>query len=177
MNLDLKHRKENSMTQEEKAKRYDETLEIAKKNYITAQDLYKGSQIGVECFKNTLESIFPELKENKDEKIVRCLLNYFNHVRYNGLDLRGTDIDEVIVWLEKQSEHPIYNVPSREVILAIWDLGNEWKELTNGCISTKYGSQLDYIQKHWEESEYYLREKQSEKPQGKSALEAINKEK
>lgn len=64
-----------------------------------------------------------------------------------------------LTWLEKQSKHSILNVPSREVILAIWDLGNEWKELTNGCISTEYGTQLDYIQKHWEESEYYLREK------------------
>jgi hypothetical protein len=82
-----------------------------------------------------------------------------------------------LTWLEKQSKHSIFNVPSREVILAIWDLGNEWKELTNGCISTEYGTQLDYIQKHWEESEYYLREKQGEKPQGKSALEAVKEEK
>ena len=67
-----------------------------------------------------------------------------------------------LTWLEKQSKHSIFNVPSREVILAIWDLGNEWKELTNGCISTEYGTQLDYIQKHWEESEYYLREKKIE---------------
>lgn len=66
-------------------------------------------------------------------------------------------------WLEKQGESSIYNVPSREVILAIWDLGNEWKELTNYSISTEHGTQLDYIQKHWEESEYYLRKKQGEK--------------
>lgn len=76
-------------------------------------------------------------------------------------------------WLEKQGEHSIYNVPSREVILAIWDLGNEWKELTNGCISTEYDTQLDYIQKHWNESEYYLREKQDEqKPQRMVSAEA-----
>lgn len=49
---------------EEKAKRYDEALEIAKKNYNNVQDLY-GYPIGVECFKNTLESIFPELKESE----------------------------------------------------------------------------------------------------------------
>lgn len=54
--------------------------------------------------KEKLENIFPELQENKDDRIVRCLLNYFNHVRYNGLDLKGTDVDEVIVWLEKQSK-------------------------------------------------------------------------
>ena len=66
-------------------------------------------------------------------------------------------------YIEKQGEQkPIMNVPTREVILSIWDLGNEWKELTNGSISTEYGTQLDYIQKHWYESEYYLREKQGE---------------
>lgn len=80
-----------------------------------------------------------------------------NHTFSHGE--RWAYIDDL---LEKQSEHPIYNVPSREVILAIWDLGNEWKELTNGCISTEHGTQLDYIQKHWEESEYFLREKKNE---------------
>ena len=69
-----------------------------------------------------------------------------------------------LLGIEKQAEQKsIINVPPREVILAIWDLGNEWKELTNGCISTEYGTQLDYIQKHWHESEYYLKEKQCEK--------------
>lgn len=114
--------------------------------------------------KEKLENIFPELQENKDDRIVRCLLNYFNHVRYNGLDLKGTDIDEVIAWLEKQGKQKhIINVPPREVILSIWDLGNEWKELTNGCILPEYGTQLDYIQKHWHESEYYLKANQDEK--------------
>ena len=54
--------------------------------------------------KEKLENIFPELQENKDDRIVKCLLNYFNHVRYNGLDLKGTDVDEVIAWLEKQGK-------------------------------------------------------------------------
>jgi len=68
------------MTQEEKAKAYDDALEIAKKNYVTAQDLREGSQIGVECFKNTLESIFPELKESEDEKIRKDIATFiFNY--------------------------------------------------------------------------------------------------
>ena len=81
-------------------------------------------------------------------------------------DFGGLPIEEIQNWLEKQGKQKaILNVPSREVILSIWDLGNEWKELTNGSISTEYGTQLDYIQKHWHESEYYLREKQNEKKQ------------
>lgn len=62
-----------------------------------------------------------------------------------------------------EPKNPIVNVPPRELILSIWDLGNEWKELTNGCILPEYGTQLDYIQKHWYESEYYLKATQGNK--------------
>lgn len=96
----------------------------------------------------------------EDEKIRKAIIEHFSR----GIEVEFPELEEKyntwIAWLEKQGKHSIYNVPSRDVILAIWDLGNEWKELTNGCISTEYGNQLDYIQKHWEESEYYLREKQ-----------------
>lgn len=73
-------------------KRYKEALEKAKKLY------------GKYCINNVLEDLFPELKESEDDRIVRCLLNYFNHVRYNGLDLKDTDVDEVIAWLKKQGK-------------------------------------------------------------------------
>lgn len=82
------------MTQEEKAKCYDEALEIAKKNYVTAQDLCEGSQMGVECFKNTLESIFPELK-SEDERIKKEIIEYIK---------TGTYHKKWIAWLEKQGE-------------------------------------------------------------------------
>lgn len=112
------------------------------------------------------------------EKIKTAILNHLKKMWGNDQDdVCGIHVEDAIVWLENQDKHSIYNVPSRDVILAIWDLGNEWKELTNGCISTEFGTQLDYIQKHWEESEYYLREKQGEKLQGNSALEAVKKEK
>lgn len=39
--------------------------------------------------KEKLENIFPELNESKDDRIV---------------NLKGTDVDEVIAWLEKQGE-------------------------------------------------------------------------
>jgi len=63
---------------------------------------------------------------------------------------------------EKQGEQNVLQTPTREMILAVWELGNIWKELTNGVCSTEYGTTLDYIQKHWHESEYYLK-KQGEK--------------
>jgi len=70
---------------------------------------------------------------------------------------------DYVNWLEKQGENKsIINVPPREVILSIWALGNRWEEITNGIISTEHGTQLNYIQNHWHESDYYLREKQGE---------------
>lgn len=41
------------------------------------------------------------------------------------------------------------------MILAVWELGNIWKELTQGRSCTEYGTQLQYIQNHWNESPYY----------------------
>ena len=112
-----------------------------------------------------VSTIFPELKESEDERVKKRILLSLEKdlmaTKNSGCDTQ--DLKQCIAWLEKQGEQkPIMNVPTREVILSIWDLGNEWKELTNGSISTEYGTQLDYIQKHWYESEYYLREKQGD---------------
>ena len=112
----------------------------------------------------TAESIFPELKESEDERIKKALIFYLGDMPEDTELRNGVTNRDVLVWLEKQGKQkPIMNVPTREVILSIWDLGNEWIELTNGSISTEYGTQLDYIQKHWHESEYYLREKKNKK--------------
>lgn len=108
-----------------------------------------------------------EKQKSVSEIVERCKNSWYNEGKIAGMAEGLTDNEKYQQgWhdaLEKQDEQkPIMNVPIREVILSIWDLGNEWKELTNGSISTEYGTQLDYIQKHWQESEYYLREKQGE---------------
>lgn len=141
------------LTIEQKAKAYDKAFERAKAMIKVAAN--QDEAIG---FANT---IFPELCESEDEKIRKCIGDVVRE--HDWSHIFGVTKDDCLAWLKKQGEQkPIMNVPSREVILSIWDLGNEWKELTNGFFSTKYGTQLDYIQKHWHESEYYLREKQGE---------------
>jgi hypothetical protein len=144
----------------------------------------KGYENAVECidwlekqgehkkFRDSIQ-VGDEVTRNRDGVIVN--LSKLNRVAKKDEKQSETftkrDVDNAFVEgmafakneLEKQSEQkPIMNVPSREVILSIWDLGNEWKELTKGSISIEYGTQLNYIQKHWHESEYYLREKQGE---------------
>ena len=139
---------------EDYKEKYEMALEGIQEILSSGQDSIKMPQLQLR-----LQGIFPELKESEDEKIREMLIDSFTRADMGGeIYGKGVTYKQVIAWLEKQGEQkPIMNVPTREVILSIWDLGNEWKELTNGSISTEYGTQLDYIQKHWYESEYYLK--------------------
>lgn len=90
------------MTQEEKAKRYDKALEIARK-------INSGEGVAASSGWTTCEVIFPELRESDDEKIRKVLINYFN--RYKEQDtigietFNGIPTDNILAWLEKQGGH------------------------------------------------------------------------
>ena len=79
------------MTQEEKAKAYDEALKVLHK--------YDGANI---MFSQSLkEEMFPELKEeSKDEKIRKSIIAIIN----NYVDNSNTFKPKMIAWLEKQGE-------------------------------------------------------------------------
>ena len=77
------------LTIEQKAQRYDESVELAakfKKEYLSYKELnvHKGV---IEAF----NSIFPELKELEDEKIRKAI--------------RTLILSDMFAWLEKQGEH------------------------------------------------------------------------
>ena len=76
------------MTQEQKAKAYDEALERAK----SFQENFGGDYAGY---------IFPELKESEDEKIRRDILAYFNGKKEKD---KQPVLDLWIAYLEKQKE-------------------------------------------------------------------------
>ena len=105
---------------------------------------------------DTAEKIINWLKSLKDRlcsnnEYDKDMLGAIEYCKKNNRPLEK----EHLAWLEKQCEQKSSNIPSRETILAVWELGNDWKELTNGSISTEYGTQLEYIQKHWQESSFY----------------------
>ena len=87
------------MTQEEKAKAYDEAIERANElNYVSDKDSLQHK---------TVEYIFPELKESKDEGIREWLIGYFNQYIIDGMPLvfgNGLNVKDVITWLEKQGD-------------------------------------------------------------------------
>lgn len=97
------------MTLEEKAKAYDKILKAA----VEAYKYDKALKAAVVAYKHedkhlkaTLETIFPELKENDEsERIKKALINGFKD--YKGWDeewFDGITVREAIAWLEKQGE-------------------------------------------------------------------------
>ena len=83
------------MTQEEKAKAYDEALE-------RASAAYKDND---RHLKATLERIFPELKESDDEKIKNAILNHLKKMWENCQDdVCGVHVEDAIAWVEKQQD-------------------------------------------------------------------------
>ena len=137
------------LTIEEKAQRYDEALKFAIIYY----------KQGDENMRTMCETMFPELREDEDERIKKALIAICKgEISYTSEE----DAKKYIAWLKEQGEKII---PLEETILNVWELGNYWKELTKGFCNTEYGTQLDYIAKHWKEGEYYIK---SLKKQGES---------
>ena len=145
------------MTQKEKAKAYDEAIERAEKSLeVLGTDKCEGAR--------QIFSLFPELAESADERIRKAI---YDALRYLETELSwdflsNVDILDAYAWLEKQGEQ---NVPSREMVLNVWELGNIWKEITKGVCNTEHGTQLEFIIKHWNEGEHYTEwlEKQGER--------------
>ena len=124
------------------------------KKYKEARERAKDMLAYKEVRQEDMEYLFPELEESKDERIRKTIYGWIYTQPSQFFD-NGFSKEEMLAWVEKQNKQSSSNIPSRETILAIWELGNDWKELTNGSISTEYGTQLEYIQKHWQESSYY----------------------
>lgn len=82
------------MTQEEKAKAYDEAILIAKSKIKNNKDHV--------LYENDVIEIFPELKESEDEKIRKDLIQWIDE--FPDTIWRGHYKKDVLAWLENQGE-------------------------------------------------------------------------
>jgi hypothetical protein len=131
-------------------KKYKEALEKAKN--CLKDDTITNTAISY------IRTIFPELKESEDERILKNLKAVVK--AYDMWAERGLDMNDILAWLEKQGEHAKF----RDSI----QVGDKVTRNEDGVLVNL--SQLNRVAKK--------DEKQGEqKPQGKSALEAINEEK
>lgn len=101
------------LTIEEKAKAYDEALKRAIKHHDK-------DGLTLEQYE-TIDIIFPELKEEENEKIKKDLIHYFSDGE-EFLCLCSFSREEIIDWLEKQGEQ-IDTLKTKEV-----DFEKEWEE-------------------------------------------------
>lgn len=171
---------------EEKAKRYDKAIERARKWYNkTEPDSYT-------CI---VKSIFPELKESEDETIRGELINFFTNTENGGWCLPSFETRKSwIAWLEKQGEMNIQNnnplkIEPGKFYFCIKDYfaGGCYRSKKGDVVLAKNGMNMMELSPE-QASEYFISinpfkenavawfEKQTDKPQGKLALEAIQEE-
>jgi len=86
------------MTQEEKARAYDEALEKAEMYYDNAK--VAGDYSAVARYEN----IFPELIESEDERIRKGLCEFIHDTLNDEMDNYNITKQDALAWLEKQKE-------------------------------------------------------------------------
>ena len=90
------------LSTEEKAKRYNEAINIAKSKIKNDKDhvLYEDDVI----------EIFPELKENEDESIRKALLEMVNDTKGDDLWINyNVHKEDAVAWLERQWKQETIN--------------------------------------------------------------------
>lgn len=90
------------MTQKEKAKAYDNALEIARK-------INSGEGVEAPPDWSICEVIFPELKESEDERIRKALIDGFTVMKESKncgktFSNHNIPVTDILAWLEKQGE-------------------------------------------------------------------------
>ena len=113
------------MTTEEKARAYDEALERAKKEW---SDNLDGAYTN---YRERLEFIFPELKENEDERIRKSLITFLQRFPYENLNCGDLSSSEAIAWLEKQK--PVEFCEEDERVRSAISIYLDWLDGRKDC--------------------------------------------
>ena len=126
------------LTIEEKAKRYDEAIEIARK-------IKNGEPINVTNGTVIPDVIFPELKEDENDRIRRVIIEHFVGSHSCMFPYKGFTKEQIIDWLEKQGEQKPYE---RKDFISIpfgaidSEMVNETITIPDGCVATIEGRKV-----------------------------------
>lgn len=119
------------MTEKEKAKAYDEAIERAKK-WQNAPNTDKIPIYG----NRIIEEIFPELKEDDDERIKKNCIHFLELQKQHHAAI--FEIEECIDWLEKQRKPKSYWKPTEEQYEAL-------DYAYNSCPDTERGNYYEGV--------------------------------
>lgn len=142
-----------AMTQEEKARRFDEALRMAREQH---------QYHWVRRSKDVLEEIFPELRESGDEKIRKIVYGWINTQPSSFFDLNGLSKEDMFAWLEKQGEQKSANKVEPKFKVGDWvvcDCNNVSYSYIESISETKYNLQcidgshekmsVEYVDRCW----------------------------
>ena len=131
------------MTQEEKARAYDAAIEKVKSLYKQAKK--DGCPIW-----STYETIFPQLAESEDERIIHCLEEIIDWGCSKNIAVEcGVDLKAVKSWLEKQKERGPLTKEEEYTLYRIIeyfedeDEHPEWVELLRNIYNLPYVKQKE----------------------------------
>ena len=135
---------------EQKAKRYDEAINIAKSKIKNNKDHV--------LYEDDIIEMFPELKKKTDEEMIQKLIAVCHLYYGEGVD---AERDECLEWLEKQRKNkPIERKEFTSIPFGAFDseLIEEMFTIPDGCVATIEGNRI-HIKREY-----------------KTAIEAIKKE-
>ena len=139
------------MTQEEKAKAYDEALEAVKNlREINPSD---------EGIQNWVNENFPELKESEGEKIRKVLIGWINHEPSTSFNdtFDGFSKEQILAWLEKQctkttdcsQNHQDSNHPNGCIVLEDFNGGEGFYKVHLDYLSKKQVEEVEEMVRAW----------------------------
>ena len=136
------------MTNDEKAKAYDDALERARKIH---NEIINNEIIG---FPDQIREIFPQLRESEseDERIRKWLADYFSSIKKTVWIHRDITCEQILAWLEKQKE------PTKEELYAeAGTTENEYIANTMKMVRAMREKQKEQKPAEWsEEDEDYM---------------------
>ena len=91
------------ITMDSYEQKYKDALRKLQEALAPTEDGCKISGLTRDC----IENIFPELKENENEKIRKAILCYFEHYAH---DIKGADAQKWIAWLKEQKTEEVKEV-------------------------------------------------------------------
>ena len=137
------------MTVEQKARAYDEALERVKK--LLSRCRNNRDRITMVYRVNDIESIFPELKESKDEKIRKAILAL---VRQSSEVLDKQNQNNMIAWLEKQGERKPADFYCQENCRGFQETGKCFAD--GDCKAKREAESVDKVESKFHEGDWVV---------------------
>jgi hypothetical protein len=133
----------------EKAKAYDEAIKVAKSKIKNDKDHV--------LYEDDVTEIFPELKESKDEKIIKALYKMAKVPRKEIYEAEGITKEQALDWLEKQDKcetdchhsHQDVNYPKGGIVMEDFNEGNGFYKVNLAYLNEEQVKEIEGLVKKW----------------------------